>query len=178
MAYYTCSMTFDMVYAMLQILVKYRQEMSGWAVDKPSSPFSFSDSQIKGLLKDDHGNGWHAAIDGLHVVSSLAQIVMYTRMCICFHKCFYLINFDNDTLKVQPDYLKYDYNDITSPKQLEMAVNSGGYPPSITCKVTYREELRRTGKPVWVILELLGAEIELSFACKAYEYLNGAGNGE
>lgn len=67
-------MTFDKVDAILQILVKYRQGKSGWAVGKPSSPFSFSDSQIKGLLKNDHGNGWHADIDGSCVVSSLAQI--------------------------------------------------------------------------------------------------------
>ena len=92
--------------------------------------------------------------------------------------CFKFVSFANDTLKVQPDYLKYDYHGFTSPKHLEMAVNSLGYPPSITCLVAYREELRRTGKPVWVILELLGAETELSFTCKAYEDLNGAGNGE
>ena len=88
------------------------------------------------------------------------------------------IFFDNDMLKVQPQDLKYDSHLITSPKQLEMAVNNRGYPPSVTCLVAYREELRRTGKPVWVVLELLGAEIELNFLCKAYEDLNGAKNGE
>ena len=83
---YTCWMTFDLVYTILQILVKYRQQKSDWAVGIPSSPFSFSDSQIKGLLKDVRGNGWHAAIDGSHVVSSLVQNNCSVRMWICFHK--------------------------------------------------------------------------------------------
>ena len=176
---YTCCIIFDfkLVYAILQILVKYRQEKSGWAVDKPSSPFSFKDKQIKGLLKDDCGNGWHAVINVTKVVSSLAQIVTQEYIWICFHAMCYF-SFDNDTLQVQPDDLKYDDRGITSPKLLKKAVNRRNYPPSITCLVTYREELRRTGKPVWVILELLGAETELTFACKAYENLNGAGNGE
>ena len=68
-----------------------------------------------------------------------------------------------------PHHLEYDYHGITSPELLEMAVNNGGYPPAITCVVTYHEELWRTGKPVWVILDLLGADAELSFVCKAYE---------
>lgn len=72
--------------------------------------------------------------------------------------------------------MEYDYRSITNPKLLEMAVNNREYPPAITCAVTYKEELRRTGKPVWVVLELLGAENELSFMCKAYEQADR--NGE
>lgn len=78
--------------------------------------------------------------------------------------------------QLQPRDLEYDYHGITNPELLEMAVNNRGYPPAITCAVTYQEELRRTGKPVWVVLELLGAEKELSFMCKAYEQADR--NGE
>ena len=56
---------------------------------------------------------------------------------------------------------------------------------NISCVVTYREELRRMGRPVWVYLDLLGAEAdtELTFMCKAYEeadhqQLDGSRNGE
>ena len=166
-------MTFDLVYAILQILVEYRHEKSGWAVGKPSSPFSFSDSQIKGLLKDDRGNGWHAVINGSHVVSSLK-----CENVTCFQTlCLFDIN------QLQPHYVTYDFYEITNPKFLEMAVSHRSYPPSITYVVTYPEELRKTGRPVWVTLELLGADNELTFSCKAYEPadnedLNGARKGE
>ena len=73
MAYNICCIILDKVHAILQILVKYREKRNGWVVGKPSSSFSFSDSQIKGLLKDDRGNDWHAVIEGSHVVSSLVQ---------------------------------------------------------------------------------------------------------
>ena len=54
---------------MLQILMKHRKEKSGWTVSNPSCPFTFGQDRIKGLLKEDHGNGWHAVINGSHVVS-------------------------------------------------------------------------------------------------------------
>ena len=44
-----------------------------------------------------------------------------------------------------------------------------GYPPAITCAVTYKEELREMGRPVWVHLDLTGASKKLTFSCKAYE---------
>ena len=65
------------------------------------------------------------------------------------------------------------------------AVRDMGYPPAISCAVTYREELRRMGRPVWVYLDLLGADAdtECTFMCKAYEeadhqQLDGSRNGE
>ena len=79
--------------------------------------------------------------------------------------------------------MEYASHGITSPKLLKMAVLTRGYPPSITFAVIYREELRRTGKPVWVHLDLFGAGNELTFACKAYEEedqqrLDSSRNGE
>ena len=50
----------------VQILMKYR---SGWAVSKHSYPFTFEESKIKGKLRDERGNGWHAAINGPTEVS-------------------------------------------------------------------------------------------------------------
>ena len=80
------------------------------------------------------------------------------------------------SLQLEPRHLEYDYHGITSPKLLEMAVNNRGYPPAITCVVTYQEELRISGNPMWVELDLLGAENKLSFMCKAYEQADR--NGE
>ena len=75
---------------------------------------------------------------------------------------------------MKPDELRYDTRGITSSKLLEMAVNNRDYPPAITCDVTYRKELRETGKPVFVVMDLhiLGSETELTFKCKAYEPIN------
>ena len=80
------------------------------------------------------------------------------------------------SLQLEPCHLEYDYHGITSPKLLETAVNRRGYPPAITCVVTYQEELRIKGNPVFVVLDLLGAENKLSFMCKAYEQADR--NGE
>ena len=81
------------------------------------------------------------------------------------------------------DDVEYTSHGITTPKLLERAVVNKGYPPAITCAVTYREELRRTGRPVWVQLDVNGAGKELTFMCKAYEEvdhlrLDGSRNGE
>ena len=65
--------------------------------------------------------------------------------------------------------MKYDSYGITTPNLLEAAVRSRGYPPSITFATTYKEELRRTGRPVWVYLDLTGAGKKLAFLCTAYE---------
>ena len=84
-------------------------------------------------------------------------------------------------MQLTPDDVKYDSYGITTPNLLEGAVLSRGYPPSITFATMY-EELRRTGRPVWVCLDLIGAGKELAFTCKAYEkvdqqQLNGSKNG-
>ena len=88
-------------------------------------------------------------------------------------------------IQLLPCDVKYDSHSITDYKLLKRAVRDMGYPPVISCAVTYREELRRTGRPVWVCLDLLGAdtETELTFMCKAYEevgcqQLDGSRNGE
>ena len=88
-------------------------------------------------------------------------------------------------VQLLPCDVKYGSLRITNPKLLKRAVRDMGYPPVISCAVTYREELRRTGRPVWVCLDLLGAdtETELTFMCKAYEevgcqQLDGSRNGE
>ena len=92
-------------------------------------------------------------------------------MCVC--------------VQLLPYDVKYGSLRITDYKLLKRAVRDMGYPPVISCAVTYREELRRTGRPVWVCLDLLGAdtETELTFMCKAYEevgcqQLDGSRNGE
>ena len=81
------------------------------------------------------------------------------------------------------DDVEYTSHGITTSRLLERAVLNMGYPPAITCAVTYREELRRKGSPVWVHLDLTGAGKELTFMCKAYEkvdhqQLDGSRNGE
>ena len=88
-------------------------------------------------------------------------------------------------IQLLPCDVKYGSHSITNYKVLKKAMRDMGYPPVISCAVTYREELRRTGRPVWVCLDLLGAdtETELTFMCKAYEevgcqQLDGSRNGE
>ena len=49
-----------------QILMKYRGD---WEVNKHSYPFTFEDCKVKGKLRDERGNGWHAAINGPSEVS-------------------------------------------------------------------------------------------------------------
>ena len=79
--------------------------------------------------------------------------------------------------------MEYASHGITTSKLLERAVLNMGYPPAITCVLVYREELRRTGRPMLVRLDLTGAGKELTFMCKAYEevdcqQLDGSRNGE
>ena len=86
-------------------------------------------------------------------------------------------------MQLKPCDVEYSRYGITTSKLLKRAVLNTGYPPAITCAITYKEELRRTGRPVWVCLDLLGAGTELSFMCKAYEkadyqQLDGSRNGE
>ena len=66
----------DFVCAMLQILMKHRKVKSGWTVSNPSCPFTFKEDRIKGLLKEKHGNGWHAVINGSHEVSYNTYCIM------------------------------------------------------------------------------------------------------
>ena len=87
-------------------------------------------------------------------------------------------------IQLRPDDVEYATYDITDYKLLKRAVATGGYPPTIKYAVTYHEELRRTGRPVWVHLDLLGAAAgrTLTITCKAYEekdclQLDGSRNG-
>ena len=74
-------------------------------------------------------------------------------------------------LQLKPKDVEYDSHGITSSKLLKTAVLNTGYPPAITFVVAYREELREKGNPVWVCLDILGADAgtKLTFMCKAYE---------
>ena len=67
--------------------------------------------------------------------------------------------------------MEYATYGITDYKLLKRAVATGVYPPTIEYTVTYNEELRRTGRQVWVCLDLQGAAAgtELTFMCEAYE---------
>lgn len=46
--------------------MKYR---SGWDVSKHSYPVAFEEGKIKGKLRDERGNAWHAGINGASEVS-------------------------------------------------------------------------------------------------------------
>ena len=86
-------------------------------------------------------------------------------------------------IQLKPDDVEYTSHGITTSKLLERAVLNMGYPPAITCVLVYQEELRRTGRPVLVRLDLTGAGKELTFMCKAYEEVNhqqldGSRNGK
>lgn len=77
---------------------------------------------------------------------------------------------------MQREDVEYENYGITSSNLLEMAVLNKSYPPTISCAITYREELKWVGKPVFVHLDIFGAGRELSFKSKAYEetdYQNG-----
>ena len=50
------------------------------------------------------------------------------------------------------------------------------YPPSITCVVTYNEELRGTGRPTKVGLHINGMDPKMEFQCTAYEQIQGDWN--
>ena len=87
-------------------------------------------------------------------------------------------------IQLWPIDVEYATYDITDDMLLETAVDTRGYPPTIKYAVTYNEELRRTGNPVWVHLDIHGAAAgrTLTFMCKAYEekdchQLDGGRNG-
>ena len=65
--------------------------------------------------------------------------------------------------------MEYGTYGITDYKLLKKAVSTGGYPRTLQCAVTYKEVLRRTGRPVLVCMDLLGAGTKLTFMCNAYE---------
>ena len=90
-------------------------------------------------------------------------------------------------IQLLPYDVDYGSRSITNHRLLKKAVRNMDYPPAISCVITYREELRKTGIPVLVCLDLLGADVaddkkKLTFKCKAYEVdcqqLNGSRNGE
>jgi len=85
---------------------------------------------------------------------------------------------------LRPDDVKYATYEITDGTLLKRAVATGDYPPTIKYAVTYKKKLKRTGRPVWVHLDLLGAadDRKLTVMCKAYEekdrqQLEGSRNG-
>ena len=69
-------------------------------------------------------------------------------------------------------HVQYDSLSISSPKLLEDAVKTL-YPPTISCVVKYRAELRRTGRRTWVGLHISGMDPEMDFQCPAYEQVQG-----
>ena len=178
----------------------------------PSCSFSIGENgKLKGKLKKESGNGWLAGINGSPEVSGHQdgpQPATYLKCSwlLSFHVTFkilyismYVITYMNSRtcsltcvscacvycVQLLPCDVKYGSLRITDYKLLKRAVRDMGYPPVISCAVTYREELRQRGRPVWVCLDLLGAdtETELTFMCKAYEevgcqQLDGNKNGE
>ena len=74
-------------------------------------------------------------------------------------------------LQLRPYDVEYATYGITDDKLLKRAVTTSGYPPTIKYAVAYKKKLRRTGNPVYVCLDLLGAAAgaKLTFTCKAYE---------
>lgn len=84
---------------------------------------------------------------------------------------------------IKPNDVEYSSHGITTSKLLKRKVVNKEYPSAITCIITYREELRKTGKLVWVCLVLLGVGKELTSMCKAYEevdhkQVNGRDDGK
>ena len=95
------------------------------------------------------------------------------RMYICsmnIHTCISCVS----CIQLKAFDVMYGSHSITNPRLLKRAVRDMGYPPTISCAVIYREELRRKGRPVLIRLDLLGADAdtELTFMCKAYEEVN------
>ena len=72
-------------------------------------------------------------------------------------------------IQLKPDDVEYVNHGITTAKLLRRAVLNMGYPPAISCVFVYRVELRKTGRPVLVSLDVTGAGKELAFMCKTYE---------
>ena len=70
-------------------------------------------------------------------------------------------------------HVQYDSVSIGSPKLLEDAVKTSLYPPTISCVVDYRAELRRTGRRTRVGLHISGMDPEMEFQCPAYEKIQG-----
>ena len=67
--------------------------------------------------------------------------------------------------------MEYGSYGISDYKLLKKAVSTEGYPRTLQCVVRYKEVLRRTGRPVLVCMDLLGADAgtKLTFMCNAYE---------
>ena len=75
-----------------------------------------------------------------------------------------------------PRDVQYDSCGIYSDGQLEMAVKNSSYPPTIECFVKYRKELKRTGRPTEVKLQISGMDRKMEFPCPAYEQKQGDWN--
>ena len=109
-----------------------------------------------------------------NITNILFAVYALHAASLMYVSCIQLLPYDVD----------YSSHGITNPKLLKKAVCNMDYPPAISCVITYREELRKTGRPVLVRLDLLGADAgtELTFQCQAYEVdcqqLNGSRNGE
>ena len=60
---------------------------------------------------------------------------------------------------------------IRNAEDMEKAVKSAAYPPFISCQTTYSKEVRRTGVPTKVVLQIEGVKDKaMPFLCTAYEY--------
>ena len=70
-------------------------------------------------------------------------------------------------------HVQYNSVSIGSPKLLEDAVKTFLYPPTISCVVEFRAELRRTGRRTWVGLHISGMDPEMDFQCPAYGQVQG-----
>ena len=69
--------------------------------------------------------------------------------------------------------VQYGCHSIICPELLEKAVKESSYPPSITCAVMYNEELRGTGRPTRVGLQISGVDPKMEFQCTVYEQIQG-----
>ena len=72
-----------------------------------------------------------------------------------------------------PHDVEYSSCGIFSDEQLEMAVMNSSYPPTIEYFVKYRKELKRTGRPTEVKLQISGMDRKMEFSCPAYEQKQG-----
>ena len=107
-------------------------------------------------------------------------VYLLTNSCSCF--CLflsYMVYIPCPYLPFQQllsCHVQYDSHSITSSKLLKEAVKESSYPPSITCVVTYNEELRSTGRPTEVGLHISGMDPKMEFQCTAYERIQGDWN--
>ena len=97
------------------------------------------------------------------------QKISFFNQCILSLVCITL-------QQLLPRDVQYDSCGIYSDEQLEMAVKNSSYPPTIECFVKYRKELKRTGRPTEVKLQISGMDRKMEFPCPAYEQKQGDWN--